>query len=151
MEAIGRWVMDDKRGTVFHLWEFRGLFDAIGLETVQPWVHEHGGVAAIRIARHLDGPHLDGNGGPVVPPLADWLLTEFEREAQVFREFWMGRHSGVVRWGHARDHREEIERLVKAFATDTRRWVKMWAKYELDQLHSEIVYDDQHDDEIERS
>jgi len=151
MEAIGRWVMDEKRGPIFCIWEFRGLFDAIGLETVRPWVRQHGAIAAVRIARHLNGPHVDDSGSAVVPPLADWLLTEFDKEDRVLSEFCMGRHSGVVRCGHARDHREEIERQVKPFLSHPRRWVQKWAKYELEELEFEIKYDDQHEDERERT
>ena len=151
MEAIGRWVMEERRGPIFCIWEFRGLFDSIGLETVRPWVEKHGAVAAVRIARHLDGPRLDDEGNPIVPELADWLLTEFEKEDRVLSEFCMGRHSGVVRCGHARDHREEIERLVEPFRSDPRRWLQKWAKYELEELEFEIKHDDQHEDEIERT
>ena len=150
MEAIGRWIMDDERGPVFCICEFRGLFDAIGLETVRPWVQRHGAVAAVRIARHLNGPSLDDEGKPVVPELADWLLTEFEKEDRVLGEFCIGRHSGV-RWGRARDHQAEIEELVKPFRDDPRPWVQQWAKYELDDLELEIRRDDQREDELERT
>ncbi len=151
MEAIGRWILDDERGPVFCICEFRGLFDAIGLETVRPWVQRHGAVAAVRIARNLNGPSLDDKGNPIVPELANWVLTEFETEDRVLREFCIGRHSGDVRWGHARDHQAEIEKLVKPFRDVPRPWVQQWAKYELDDLELEIRRDDQREDELERT
>ena len=151
MEAIGRWVMDEERGPIFCAWELRGLFDSIGLDTVRPWVERHGAQAAIRLARHLNGPSLDSDGKPIVPALADWLLTEFENEDRVFSEFCMGRHSGEVRCGNACDHRDENEKAVKPFLSDPRGWVQKWAKYELEHLEWEIKHDDEREDERERT
>jgi len=151
MTAIGQWVLDEKHGTIFRMWNFKGLFDAIGLDAVRPWVQQHGKVAAVRIARHLDGPRLDDQGNPVVPPLADWLLTEFWDAHEVFREFCMGRHSGVVRWGRARDHRDETERLTELFVDHPKEWVRAWVKNERDHLKFEIEHDDRWEDERNRT
>lgn len=151
MDAIGRWIMDEERGPVFCIWEFRGLFDAIGVETVRPWVKERGVTAAVRIARHLDGPRLDDDGSPLVPELADWLLTEFEAEDRVLSEFCMGRHSGVVRWGGARDRQEEVERLVQPFRNHRQQWIERWIDYELQHLEREIKRHDQDEEEMERT
>ena len=108
-------------------------------------------MAAVRIARHLNGPRVDEQGNPVVPELADWLLTEFEEEEDVFAEFCMGRHGGEVRMGHARDRRGEVEALVRPFRNHSKRWVREWAEYEMKELEFEISRDDQHEDEIERT
>jgi hypothetical protein len=96
MRSIGKWLLDKRRGVIFRISGFRGLFDAIGLPTVKPWVQEHGKVAAIGIARHLNGPRIE-NGTPIVPELADWLLSAYRNVPEVFGEFAMGRHSGTAR------------------------------------------------------
>jgi len=151
MKAIGRWILDERRGPLFQLLVFRGLFDTIGLDTVRPWVEQQGEIAAVRIARHLDGPALNENGEPVIPELADWLLTRFAHSRRVFREFCMGRHSFEIRGGHARERREGIERLTKPFVHDHRKWVRDWAKYEMDWLQEETSRDDLEEDEFERT
>ena len=151
MAAIGTQVMDRRLGPVFRIFDFKGVFDAIGVETVRPWVIENGTDAAIRIARHLDGPTVGPDGAGVIPPLADWLLSEYAEEPDVFREFCMGRHSGVVRCGLARDHREDIESLVAPFRDSSKPWVREWAKYELAEIESEIKHEDHWEDERERT
>lgn len=151
MKAIGRWILDERRGPLFQLLVFRGLFDTIGLDTVRSWVEQHGEIAAVRIARHLDGPALNENGELVIPELADWLLTRFSDDTRVFREFCMGRHSFEIRGGHAREWREDIERLTKPFVHDHRKWVRDWAKYEMDWLEEETSRDDLEEDEFKRT
>ena len=151
MTAIGQWVLDEERCTVFRIRNFKGLFDAIGLDTVRPWVQQYGKIVAVRIARHLDGPQLDDQGDPVIPPLVDWLLTEFWDVQNVFKEFCMGRYSGVVRWGSARDSSDDIGRLTEPFVNHPKEWVRAWAQYERDRLQSEIERDDRMEDENNRT
>ncbi|MGA2498260.1 MAG: hypothetical protein ABSH20_10995 [Tepidisphaeraceae bacterium] len=149
MQAIGRWILDKRRSVIFRMWEFRGLFDAIGLATVRPWTEAHGEAAAISIARHLDGPRLEG-GTPIIPELADWLLTTYSHVPRVFQEFAMGRHSGQFRAGHARDHAGELDTLLKPFDGHPKEWIQKWVQYERDNHRHDIEWDDRRDEERER-
>lgn len=146
MLAIGKWILDKRRSIVFRIFEFRGLFDAIGLQTVMPWVEKHGNAAAIGIARHLNGPRVE-NGVPVIPELADWLLPKYEHVPEVFQEFAMGRHSGQVRTGRARDREAKLEESLSPFEAIQKEWVKKWIKYERDSHRREIEFDDHIDEE----
>jgi hypothetical protein len=149
MGAIGKWVLDKRRGIVFRMWEFRGMFDAIGLATVKPWVETHGDVAAIGIARHLDGPKVV-DGIPVIPELADWLLSTYGHVRDVFAEFAMGRHSGQVRSGHARDREANLLAFLKHFEGSPKDWIRKWVGYELKYHKREVELDARWDEEDER-
>jgi hypothetical protein len=150
MNAVGERIADPKRGMIFRILVFKGLFDAIGLETVMSWLTEHGPDEAVRIARHVAGPHVE-DGKAVVPELADWLLTEYANVEDVFREFCMGRHSGVVRWGGGDDRRKEAEALVAPFRSDPRSWIQKWIKYEESEAEYEIKRFEERDEEYDRT
>lgn len=142
MQAIGKWVMDEERGVIFRLFEFRGLFDAIGLTHVKPWVEGHGSLAAVRLARHVDGPSVQ-NGKPVIPELADWLLTSYQHVPEVFREFSMGRHSGEMRAGHARDREAQLTAFLSHFEAISTEWVRKWIEDERASHRRDIEWDDE--------
>lgn len=149
MEAIGKWVLDGRRGVYFRLFEFRGLFDAIGLETVRPWVEKHGTVAAIGIARHVCGPSVE-HGVANIPALADWLLSTYQHVPDVFNEFAMGRHSGEMRSGHARDREAGLEQLLSHFEGNPKQWVRKWIDFERENHRREVEWHDQRDEEDSR-
>lgn len=149
MRAIGKWIMDDRHGVIFRMFEFRGLFDAIGLTTVRPWVEQNGEVAAIRIARHLDGPRVE-NDLPIIPELADWLLSSFANVKDVFHEFAMGRHSGVARWGNAKDREPELETFLNHFESSPQEWVRQWIQYERQSHMHEVKRDARIEEEDDR-
>jgi hypothetical protein len=146
MQAIGKWILDKRRGAIFRIWEFRGIFDAIGLPTVKPWVEENGSAGAIGIARHIDGPRIE-NGSPVIPQLADWLLSTYRNVPEVFREFARGRHSGEARWGRARDRENDLQNLLKHFESSPQEWVQQWVRYERKSHQWEVEQDDRRDEE----
>ena len=151
MQAIGHWILDDRRGPIFRIWDFKGLFDSIGLPTVSGWIRTHGDQAAVRVARHLEGPSVGDDGTPRVPELADWLLTEYSGVKDVFREFVMGRHSGEVRVGSAIDRKPEVERSLAPFRHHEKAWIREWAEAEWQEFESEIEWDERHEDEWRRT
>jgi hypothetical protein len=149
MDAVGRRLLDPDRRPFFGLLCFHGLFEAIGLPEVQRWVTEHGAEVVRYIARHLDSPRLQ-SGAPFIPPVTEWVLSQFADDDRVFEEFCMGRHAFEVRVGPARDRRTELERAVGPFLRHTLPWVRRWAEYELKENEREAEMDDYTDDHQER-
>jgi len=150
MDALGRAILDPQRRVIFGLSVFRGLFESIGLETVQAWVREHGEETAVWIARHLQSPGVDDEGQPFVPPLTQWLLTEFEHSNRVFSEFCAGRHSFEVHWGDVSDRSRNVEESIRPFRDHPISRMRDWARYELESHHSDIEYHRRSDDRFER-
>lgn len=151
MKELGAKMLDDEKGVIFHISVFRGLFEAVGVQTVREWVSANGELAARRVARHVASPYVSDDGNPIIPPVTDWLLAEFADNPKVFSEFCMGRHSFEVRVGHARDRRAAVMRLVEPFMKHERKWVRDWAKYELESFEQEVTWDDQIEDEHKRA
>ncbi len=149
MEAIGRAILDPDRRSLFRAFVFRGLFEAIGAETVRGWVEANGREQTLYIARHLASPYVDEGGCPIVPPLTEWLLTTFETDEKVFREFCVGRHSNEARFGPV-ESREELQRKLAPFREFPIRRVRDWVAYELAYRDAEEKWDAQSDDELER-
>ena len=104
MDAVGRRLLDPARRPFFSLHRFQGLFEAIGLAEVQRWVTEHGREPIRYIAYQLDSPRLQNNK-PFIPPVTEWVMTQFGTDDREFREFCAGRHAFEVLVGHARDRR----------------------------------------------
>lgn len=148
MEAIGEHVMGEK-GDSFRIFEAQGIFDAIGLETVKPWIEKQGQTAALRIARSLDGPTVK-DGKPHIPELADWLLTKFASYPKVFSEFAMGRHSMEVRWGYAKDREVELKEFLEKFSSYKQPWVQKWVDYEWNEHEFEVDRERRMEEERDR-
>jgi hypothetical protein len=125
MDAIGRQILDPDRRPYFGLLSFQGLFEAIGLPEVQRWLGEHGAEPVRYIARHLASPRVQ-DGAPFIPPVTDWVLTQFGADDRIFGEFCMGRHAFEIREGHARDRRAELERSLEPFRNHGQLWVRRW-------------------------
>jgi hypothetical protein len=149
MEAVGKRLLDPDRRPFFGLLRFPGLFEAIGLPEVQRWVMEHGAEPVRFMARHLESPWLR-DGAVFIPPVTEWILTQFGAEERVFTEFCAGRHAFEMREGHARDRRAELVRAMAPFINHELAWVRRWAQYELDENEYEAKWDDELDDRQER-
>ncbi len=130
VDALGQRILNPDRRAFFGLRRFSRLFEAIGLPEVQKWVGQHGAEPVRYIARHLDSPCIQ-DGTPFIPPVTNWVLTQFGEDERVFGEFCMGRHAFEVRVGHTRDHRAEIEQDLEPFRNHTLRWVRRWVEREL--------------------
>lgn len=151
MDAIGQFLLAKEGTTDFRIGVHRGVFDSIGLPAVREWIEQHGAEFVPLIARHLDGPSVAPDGTPIVPELADWILTTFGDDEAVMGQFLTGRHSSEVRHGWARDRTAEVERLTTPFLKHSKRWVREWAKYEVREHERELEWDDEREDARERT
>ena len=151
MEAIGRAILDPERRVFFRVVVYRGLFEAIGLPTIREWIRTHGRDTGVWFARHLPSPSLDPDGTPVLPPLTEWFLTEYEASDELFAEFCAGRHSFEVGYRPANAQTAEIEKSISPFLSHSLRRVREWAKYELELNRRHVEYDRRRDDEFERT
>jgi len=95
------------------------------------WLREHGLEAARRIARHLPLPHLDSEGRPVVPPLTEFVLTEFEDDDWVFHEFCAGVHSFQMYSGDIAAQHEAEAAMAESFLNHPARRIREWAQAEV--------------------
>jgi hypothetical protein len=121
-------MLDDKTGSRFYVRRFTRLVSTLPTEVVKRWVGA-GVERARRLARHLPPPYRESDGTPVVPALTSWILTEFERDDSLFREFRVGLHSFRMYYGDiAAQH--EAEAAVRELSSITpfggfesgRRW-----------------------------
>jgi len=149
MDAVGRQLLDPARRPYFGLACFTGLFDAVGLDEVRRWLTDQGAELVRYVARHLSSPWIEG-GAVVIPPVTDWVLTEFSADDQVFQRFCMGRHDGEVKVGHARDRRAALEKELEPFRDHPTPWVKAWIDSELAENDRDAEIDELMDDRIER-
>lgn len=78
------------------------------------------------------------------------MLTEYEGDDGIFREYCAGRHSGEILRGSAKDRRPAIEAAVRPFQEHSLRRVRDWARYELDENNYEAKLDDMMDEQHER-
>ena len=148
MEAIGRRLLDPERRPWFSLLRLPGLFEAIGVEVVKNWINLNGREYMQYIAPHLEGPKMQ-DGKPIIPPVTEWALTEFEDD-DVFRAFCSGQHNGEVLVGDARDRRPELERVVEPFRNHPLRRVRDWVQYELQSNDREAEMDEYLDEQHAR-
>ena len=131
MAAVGRALTNPERNVVFIVGVFRGLFEAIGPETVRRFVQEHGVQWLVLIARHLASPTVDATGRVVLPPLTEWLLRDHESNDDAFNSYLAGRRSGVRVWtGDLTERRREE---MSPFLAHSLRRVREWAEYEIRQ------------------
>jgi hypothetical protein len=149
MSAIGDLLLDPKHRSLFGMLKFEGLFDSIGLDAVREWAMDKPTDTIALVARHLDGPSISP-GGPVVPPVADWLFQKFGTDGRVFAEFCLGRHAFEWRGGTAMDRRPALQELVEPFLNHERQWVRKWANYELKLNKEEEKWDALHEEDVER-
>lgn len=149
MAAVGNRLRDEEGRVFFSVGRFHGLFEAIGLPTIQQWVTQNGSDILKYIARQLESPSLK-DGVPFIPPVTNWVLTQFGNDPRILLEYCAGRHAGEVRVGNAREHREELEKAMAPFIAHSLPWVRDWAKYELKSNERDAEIDDYTDEIQER-
>ena len=149
MNRLGEHILDDVRKFNFRIHCYHGLFEAIGLFDVQRWLNIHGPQWAKYISRHLDTPSVR-DGIVRIPPVTDWVMTTYGGDNDVMSEYCMGRHSGVMRSGNARDRRKKLEASLALFRPIDKNWIKLWTEYELSANDLEAKWDDEMDDQLNR-
>lgn len=150
MEAIGERALDPETRLTFFYRNFTGLFDAIGIDIVKEWVGRVGERGALAIARHLFSPMPTTADPTQVPPLTEWLLSEFEDNDQVFDEFCAGRHSGQIFFGSISSYFEGTEERMQPYLTHRLRRIREWAQYEIANAKGMRVWDAQRESEFGR-
>lgn len=151
MRSVGRRALAEETKWLFWVNDYRGLFEAIGLDTVSKWIKDEGGVIGARaIARHVGAPVSLPDNPTYVPPLTEWLLSEFEDDDQVFEQFCLGRNSGQVYVGPIRRYFEGTEERVNPFLNHPLRRVREWAEYEIAHAKGISAWDMQREAEFGR-
>ncbi len=149
MERLGECLLDKQKRAFFGVFHFRGLFEAIGLPPLQNWVLKHGSKLLRYIARHLPSPHLK-DGEPKVPAVTEWVLSQFQDDDVILKEFCHGRHAGEVMVGYAHERRSELERAVRPFLSHPLRRIREWAEWELKENERDAKRDEHLDEFLER-
>jgi hypothetical protein len=135
MEGFGVALMDSERGWRLLVSNARELISSLPSEIVLAWVRGHGLEGAQAIARHLPLPHLDDVGTPIVPPVLDAILFEYNDDT-VFENFLTGSRSSDSWWGNGADQFRKNANCAKRFLKHPNRRICEWAKTEVDyRLH----------------
>jgi hypothetical protein len=129
MKAVGECALSQERELFFMVDDF-GLLEAIGYDAVRLWVSQSGPEAARAIAGYLPGPIPKPEDPLHVPPLTEWLLSEFEDDDQVFERFRVGRHSRQIYIGALNGTQDRIAPYLE----HPLRRVREWAQGEIDYL-----------------
>ena len=138
MEELGAVMLEEsERGLHFHIAVHRSLINALPAETVIRWLREHGVEAARRLARHLPLPYIGPEGNPVVPPLTEFVLTEFEDDDWTFHEFCAGVHSLQTYSGDIAVQHEAEAAMAERFLGHPVRRIREWARGEVSQSRRE--------------
>lgn len=150
MEAVGKQALDPVNRNSFFLLSFKGLFEDIGFDTVRSWVQKVGVQGAQAIARHLLSPSSTADNPIHVPPLTEWVLSEFEEDERTFNEFCAGRHAFETYWGSIGSYFVGVEERMQPYLKHPLRRVRDWAQYEISNAKHTIAWDEQHENEFDR-
>lgn len=130
MQALGEAILDDKRGWKFYIHSFKTLLSSLPAEIVRRWIADAGVEGARRLARHLPAPYMESGNTPVVPEVTAWVLTTFEEDDRVFREFGAGVHSFQVYSGDIAAQHDAEAAVAGAFLDHPVRRIREWAEME---------------------
>ncbi len=147
MTHLGSQMMDEQAGWRFFVDEFRELFNAIPPDLIDDWLNLHGVEGARKLARHLPVPIIDGEGACVVPALTEQVLTTYQDDERVFREFIAGCHSFQMYGGDiAAQLRQEAD-LARRFLNHPLRRIREWAEYEVERAEQAAAREAELDEE----
>ncbi|MEK4713320.1 trypsin-like peptidase domain-containing protein [Sporosarcina sp. FSL K6-5500] len=133
MSSLGTVMLNDNN-YIFYLHVYRGLFESIEIEIVKKWVEENGINAARALARHIESPASKGEDKAYVPPLTEWILSTYEWDDRLFREFIAGRHSfEVINISEAIENYENLKVKMEPYLNHGVSRVRQWAEYEIKQ------------------
>src|SRR5260370_24369129 len=82
------------------------------------------------LSRHFSSPYLDAEGSPIVPPVTDWLLREYESDDEAFQWFLMGRNAGKV-WTQGEINAARKRDEMKPFLKHELPRIREWAAHEI--------------------
>lgn len=130
MDAFGEALMDPDKGYMIQIPIYGNLISQLPAESVIRWLQAQGVDGARRLARHLPPPRLDVLGNPVVPPVLEYVLREYEDDDEVFRAFVIGCHGTEVWVGDRSDKLRQEAAIARRFLSHPLRRVREWAKSE---------------------
>lgn len=79
----------------------------------------------------MDSPLPTRDNAVQVPPLTEWLLSEFEDDDRVFDEFCVGRYTREMYIGSMSLYFEDTEERMKPYLNHPLRRIREWAEYEI--------------------
>jgi hypothetical protein len=148
LREFGAALMSPSTGWRYSIDDLSHLLRELPLAVVREWL-ESAGVAGARVlARHLEPPHLDEEGGPVVPELTTLVLERFGGDEQVFREFSAGTRSGRVYSGDIAAAFEREAEVAKKFFAHPLARVREWAVHTAEAARRQAAYWRQRDEEM---
>lgn len=137
MKHLGEKMINQKYRSSFFIDVYHNLFESIKIEDIKEWVKNTGVNGALAMARHLKSPSPTENDNIYVPPLTEWLLSEFESDDRFFREFLAGRHAFEVFNVRERiDYHDSLVKVMTPYLSHNLRRIREWAKYEIDSSES---------------
>jgi hypothetical protein len=132
MDNVGKIILDDEYGWHFEIEQYRFLIQNLPLDAIKKWLRSVGIVGARRIAKQLSLPYLDEDGKPIVPPLTEFVLSQFEDDEDTFRKFCISSHNLQVYVGDTVAHKNKEVEIARSFLNHPLRRIREWANYEID-------------------
>jgi hypothetical protein len=124
------------------------LLRELPIAAVRAWLESVGVAGARVLARHLEPPHLDEEGVPVVPELTAFVLERFGDDEHVFREFCAGTRSGRVYHGDIAAEFEREADVARRFFGHPLAPVREWARDAVEAARQQAAYWRQRDEEM---
>jgi hypothetical protein len=131
MQRVGEVILSKEYVWYLPIEKHGFLIQSLPLEALKNWLRSVGAVGAQRIARNLPIPYLDESGKPVVPPLTEFVLSEFEDDERTFREFCLGSHSLQIYIGDVASQKQKEAEIAREFLNHPLPRVREWAEYEI--------------------
>ncbi len=147
MQRLGKVILSEEYGWHFEIERYRFLIQNLPLDTMKKWLQSVGAIGAQHIARHLSIPYLDENSKPIVPPLTEFVLSEFENDEDTFRKFCISSHNLQIYRGDITYQKEKEAEIAKYFLNHPLRRVREWAEHEISSCKQEAKYWRQIDEE----
>jgi hypothetical protein len=149
MQCVGEIILSEEYE---YEWYFLGekhgfLIQSLPIDAIKKWLSSVGAIGAQRIARSLPIPYLDESGNPVVPPLTEFVLSEFEDDERTFREFCLGSHSLQIYIGDIAFQKQKEAEIAREFLKHPLRRVREWAEYEISSCEQDAKHWRQIDEE----
>jgi hypothetical protein len=143
-------LLSPSTGWRFAIDDLSPLLREIPVSAVREWLESTGVAGARVLARHLEPPHLDEEGRPVVPELTASVLERFGDDEQVFREVCAGTRSGRVYSGDIVAEFEREAEVARRFFDHPLRQVREWAVEASERARRQAAHWRQRDEEMVR-
>lgn len=148
LREFGASLLSPSAGWQYSIGDLSHLLRELPGSAVREWLESAGVIGARVLARHLEPPHLDEEGRPLVPPLTAFVLERFGQDAQVFREFCAGTRSGRVYSGDIATAFEREAEVARQFFGHPLPRVREWAVDAVEGARRQAAYWRQRDEEM---